>query len=418
MERVRVPLAEHQERACLADLTTAGTVATGHTDPADWAGLHPLGAVNPTGVPGIQVDGYFPDTSASNTNRGWNHDSQFVIRMPDRWNGGLVVAGSAGVREQYANDFVISDRVLADGYAFVSTDKGNTGVNFFLDGRRPGDALAEWNFRVTQLAVAAKATLLQRYGRLPGRTIAAGISNGGYLVRWQLENNPWLYDAGVDWEGTLWTQDRNLFTLLPPALRGYQRLAAGDPAGRDQVIAAGYPADTEFLWPFHHQYYWDFTQRTYREEFDPAFDGDLVAGVPFCASGTPNCDADYDYAARGGDVRDAVGRVDLTGRIGKPMITLHGTLDTLLPIGDSDAYRDLVRAAGRERLHRYYRFEGGTHVDGLYALYPDRIRPLLPCFTAAFEAAEAWLDGRRPPASATLPRPTGGDLANTCVLAA
>ncbi|HEU4348327.1 MAG TPA: tannase/feruloyl esterase family alpha/beta hydrolase, partial [Actinoplanes sp.] len=90
MSAVRVPGAAHQQTACLADLTTAGTVASGHTVPADWAGLHAPGTVNPTGVRGIQVDGYFPDRSTTNTNHGWNHDAQFVIRLPERWNGGLV----------------------------------------------------------------------------------------------------------------------------------------------------------------------------------------------------------------------------------------------------------------------------------------------------------------------------------------
>src|SRR5262245_40539349 len=83
---VPVPGAERQVSACLPDLTTAGTVADGHSDPAQWAGLQPAGARNPSGVPGLQVDGYFPDTSAFNTTHGWNHDSQFVIRLPDRWN--------------------------------------------------------------------------------------------------------------------------------------------------------------------------------------------------------------------------------------------------------------------------------------------------------------------------------------------
>ena|SRR5437762_10921774 len=119
LDRVAVPGAQRQVTACLADLTTAGTVASGHTDPADWAGLHPAGARNPSGVPGIQVDGYFPDTSATNATHGWNHDAQFVVRLPDRWNGGLVVTGTPGVREQYANDFTIADRVLAQGYAFA-----------------------------------------------------------------------------------------------------------------------------------------------------------------------------------------------------------------------------------------------------------------------------------------------------------
>ncbi|MFC4058377.1 tannase/feruloyl esterase family alpha/beta hydrolase [Planomonospora corallina] len=410
-DRVRVPGAEHQVAACLDDLTTAGTTATGHTDPADWAGLHPPGAVNPTGVPGIQIDGYFPDTSATNTNHGWKHDAQFVLRLPDEWNGGLVVAGTPGNREQYANDYTISDWALARGYAYAATDKGNTGLAFYTDGRAPGDAIAEWNERVTQLTVAARTAVRQRYGTAPRRTYAAGVSNGGYLVRWQLENRPWLYDGGVDWEGTLWrVRGDNLLTFLPPALRAYP---AGD---AEAMYAAGFARGSEFLWPYHSQVYWDLTQRIYREEIDPGYDGDAEAGTPYCAPGTPACDADYDYAAR--RPYKAVRKIALTGRIGKPLITLHGTLDTLLPISRSgDVYADMV---GDRRPFRYYRIEDGNHVDGLYGAHPDRLRPILPCFRSAFEALEDWVERRQsPPPSATLPRPEGaaaGDLANGCQL--
>jgi hypothetical protein len=58
-----VPGAAYQQQARLSELTTAGTVASGQTDPADWAGLTPAGLPTPSGVPGVQVDGYFPDDS-------------------------------------------------------------------------------------------------------------------------------------------------------------------------------------------------------------------------------------------------------------------------------------------------------------------------------------------------------------------
>ena len=67
-------------------------------------------------MPGLQVDGYFPDTSTFNTTHGWNHDSQFVLRIPDDWNGSLVVTGAPGVRKQYACDVLISDFVVAQGF--------------------------------------------------------------------------------------------------------------------------------------------------------------------------------------------------------------------------------------------------------------------------------------------------------------
>src|SRR4051794_11034663 len=104
---VEVPGAEMQKSACLDDLTTAGTSTTGHTDPSDWEGLHASGTENPTGVPGLQVDGYFPDDSTFNSENGWSHDSQFVIRFPNEWNGKLVVTGAPGIRKQYSTDFII-----------------------------------------------------------------------------------------------------------------------------------------------------------------------------------------------------------------------------------------------------------------------------------------------------------------------
>ncbi len=73
MGQLTVPGAEHLEAACLGDLTTAGTVKSGHTDPSTstgFGGLSVPGTVNPTGVPGIQLDGYFPDTSTFNTTHG------------------------------------------------------------------------------------------------------------------------------------------------------------------------------------------------------------------------------------------------------------------------------------------------------------------------------------------------------------
>ncbi|MFF0203947.1 tannase/feruloyl esterase family alpha/beta hydrolase [Streptomyces sp. NPDC005017] len=421
----RVPGAERQQASCLDELTTAGTVASGHTDPADWAGLTPKDLAVPSGVPGVQIDGYFPDTSTTNTNHGWQHDAQFVIRLPDRWNGGLVVAGTPGNREQYANDRAIADWVLARGYAYAATDKGNTGLAFHRDGEAPGDAIAEWNDRLTQLTRAARATVARHYHRPPARTLVTGMSNGGYLVRWQLENHPELYDGGVDWEGTLWRADGpTLLDFLPPALRAYPAYAAGgEDAGpaRDALHTAGYPAGSEFLWPYHHKVYWDLTQRIYREELDPGFDGATEAGTPYCTSGTPACDADYDYASRPAEVRQAVRKIALTGRIARPLITIHGTLDVLLPITrDSDVYARMVRDAGRAPLHRYYRVEGGTHADALTDMFPDRLRPLVPCHRTAFTALEDWLrKGHRPPASGTIALPAGADattLLNNCAL--
>ncbi|MFV0137396.1 tannase/feruloyl esterase family alpha/beta hydrolase [Streptomyces sp. HMX87] len=417
-ERVRVPGAALQRTACLNDLTTTGLAGTPYTDMADQAGLTAAATHKPSGVPGIQVDGYFPDSSRFNDTHGWRHDAQFVIRLPDRWNGGLVVTGAPGTRKQYATDTAISDRVLAQGYAYAATDKGNSGVDFYRDGTRPGDAVAEWNARTTQLTRAARRAVAQRYGQAPRRTYMTGISNGGYLTRWQLENHPELYDGGVDWEGALWTgKGPSLLTSLPTAV-AWTLGAARD----EDLHAAGFAPGSAFLWPYHEKAYWGVTQKIYRAEFDPSYDpgcpGPSAGGTLEEILSPCPADATYDYASRPASVHRAVARVALTGRIGKPMITLHGDLDALLPkTAGSDVYARMVDARGRGALHRYYTVRGGTHVDGLYDSHPERLRPILPCYRASFDALVAWVEkGTAPPADHTVDRPAGGGVVNSCAL--
>jgi Tannase and feruloyl esterase/3HB-oligomer hydrolase (3HBOH) len=420
---IHVPGAQLQRVECEADLSATALSLKGRSDASDWAGLSSARTVNPPAGAGIQIDGYFPDDSTTNTENNWNHDSQFVIRLPEHWNGQLVITGAPGVRKQYAPDFIISDWVLSMGYAYASTDKGNTGTSFFDNGSRsaPGQAVREWHDRVTQLTRAAKQVVAQRYGTGPARTWMTGISNGGYLTRWQLENHPELFDGGVDWEGTLMTPDGpNLFTYLPTALREYPQ-AEVDPAARQAMYDVGFAPGSEVLWRDHYAEYWDLTQRTYREAFDPTYDGATKAGTPFCttgtAPGTPTaCDAQYDYASRPRSVHQAVASVSLTGRIGKPMITLHGDLDALLPIRtDSDVYDRMIQKAGRGSLHRYYTIQDGNHVDGRADLYPQQLRPILPCYREAFQRLTAWVTtGKQPPVTQTVARQTNGDEANTC----
>jgi hypothetical protein len=423
LEAIDVPGAALQRAECHTDLSAASLALKGRSDASDWAGLHSKQSTNPPAGAGIQVDGYFPDDSTTNTTYGWNHDSQFVIRLPEEWNGQLVITGAPGVRKQYATDYILSDWLLSHGYAYAATDKGNTGTSFFQNGSRsaPGQAVREWHDRVSELAVAAKQVVAQRYGERPERTWMTGISNGGYLTRWQLENRPDLYDGGVDWEGTLMlAEGPNLFTYLPTALREYPQ-AALDPAARQRMYDVGFAPGSEILWPDHHAVYWDLTQRVYREAFDPEYDAGTKAGTPFCRTGTEPgtpgaCDAEYDYASRPQAVKDAVASVSLTGKIGKPMITLHGDLDALLPIrADSDVYTEMIADAGRSRIHRYYTIEDGNHVDDRYDTYPSEIRPMLPCYREAFLRLTSWVtSGETPPASQTVARPASGDLANTC----
>ena len=77
----------------------------------------------------------------------------------------------------------------------------------------------------------------------------------------------------------------------------------------------------------------------------------------------------------------------------------------------SDVYAELIKREGRSDKHRYYRIEGGTHVDSLYDTYPNKLRPILPCYRAAFDRLVDWVEDKVPPPdNQTIAKPTRGDV--------
>ena len=67
-------------------------------------------------VPGIQLDARI---AADPTGQ-----ARFLLRLPDSWNGRLVVAGASGTRSEFNGDFAWSDYVVQEGYAYASQNKG------------------------------------------------------------------------------------------------------------------------------------------------------------------------------------------------------------------------------------------------------------------------------------------------------
>ena len=58
------------------------------------------------------------------------HEARFLLRLPDDWNGKLVVAGTPAQRSEFTSDYGWSDYVVQKGYAFASQNKGV--LNFYL----------------------------------------------------------------------------------------------------------------------------------------------------------------------------------------------------------------------------------------------------------------------------------------------
>src|SRR5215471_4463565 len=119
-------------------------------------------------VPGSQLQARIADDPLG--------QARILIRLPDDWNGKLVVAGASGTRSEFNGDFVWSDYVVQKGYAYVSQNKGtlnftasnatdstacrlnpesNTFVHFYDDD--PGMPFTRWATFMTEAARLGRA---------------------------------------------------------------------------------------------------------------------------------------------------------------------------------------------------------------------------------------------------------------------
>src|SRR2546428_11358695 len=75
---------------------------------------------------------------------------------------------------------------------------------------------------------------------------------------------------------------------------------------------------------------------------------------------------DYNYLARrkAFQLSPRLGQISTDGDISKPLITLQGTMDALLPIKrHGRPLRHAVVAAGRAAVHRYYEIQNRHHIE-------------------------------------------------------
>ena len=67
-------------------------------------------------MPGIQINARIAGDPEG--------QARFLLRLPDDWNGRLVVAGASGTRSEFNGDWAWSDYVIQKGYAYASQNKG------------------------------------------------------------------------------------------------------------------------------------------------------------------------------------------------------------------------------------------------------------------------------------------------------
>ena len=439
-------LAETQDLQCVSspDLTTNNP----NTTPQDnsRAGLPPsaftprtdAAAVSPDApartpitraIPGLQLTGTMADDA----------DARWVLRLPESWNGRIVVGVPGGLRSEFMGDYIFSDFVVQQGYAYASTNKGTLNfyftapvadplacrlspppaataaayVHFYITEAK--DTIPEWFRRTREVTELARAAAEAYYERATERTYLFGISNGGHVVRRLLAESPQLYDGGIDWEGVYWSPaGPNILIDLPAALRPYRdyALSGFNPASpaHQAIVAAGYPPDIRAnpptpantfspvvgsLYETHANNYWDVTTCVFAKDLDPAY------------TGAPE---DYDYAARRKPfhLSARLGNISTDGDIARPLLTIHGTMDTLLPIQrHARPFRDAVVAAGKVELHRLYEVQNGNHIEHYRQSCCNftQLEFLQPHAHEAFRRLVAWVEsGVTPPRSQCIPR--------------
>ena len=114
----------------------------------------------------------------------------------------------------------------------------------------------------------------------------------------------------------------------------------------------------------------------------------------------------YTYSARTGvsGVSSSLAAVATTGKIHRPLITVAGTMDALLPITRNvQSYEKLVNAsrkggkAPRKAPYRLYEVQNGTHIDGYTTIFPQ-LQLIRPYAQQAFDLLVDHVENR-----ATLP---------------
>ena len=309
---------------------------------------------------------------------------RLVIRVPEKWNGSLVVGahgGSGGdavdrsgkvyATSETALDDVIGAYAFANGFAYASVDRDGMG------GTRAGYALT------MEFATLARAEVTRIGKSTPLRTYVVGLSAGGGIARMIAEAMPTPFDGALIIAGAggdvITRMDRQqrmaaLWPLIDP--RAHAGLSNTDPKIVSYSEAVGTPVEARRLWPY--------------------------TGAGAAAAARP-----------AGTVENSTAKPSI------PTIEVVGTWDDLV-IREIRAYRD--RVDPKER-HRLYQVEGVWHmsgdddgVAGFQFAAESRMKldkdvadamgespSYIPTVREAFDYLVRWVEkGTAPPASQTI----------------
>ena len=335
----------------------------------------------------------------------------YQIEIPDSWNGELVMYahGFAGFGNEVSVNpppAALRKQLISDGFAWAAS-------SFSENGYTPGIGADD--------TLALKQYFAQQYGA-PKRTYLAGLSMGGNVVTLSLEHYADQYDGALAVCGALTGEEEIDYLTSWAALAEYTAgvtIPIGEGGGKvgpvllqDLPKALGTPTSPtakgeQFLSGIENltggprPFFVEGMTANYLVNFgllllDPdrqSLPGRAATnvGTTYKIAGVPDAVVNGAIRRFAADpaARDATAHPDAvptTGKISKPLLTIHGTGDLFVPISIEQNYLQKVQAAGKGDLLVQRAIRSGGH-----CAFTDQE------YITAFHDLVSWVrDGKKP----------------------
>jgi pimeloyl-ACP methyl ester carboxylesterase len=257
--------------------------------------------------------------------------ANYVIRIPDTWNGVLIVGCHAYFTNRDPNQELQFDSLAAifisQGYGYASSDYGaqgycvNAGVNA--------------TYQLTQYVI-------NNYN-VTGKVYIFGGSMGGEIALLLGEKYPNIYSGVLDMCGP-----KNLVTMYNDG--SYLAGASLEQIRQFYGWPASAPADSTV------QFFKDYA---------------TTAGIDLVAEtgGSPTTAP---------QVYEKISPINHVN-ISIPVISLVGNKDYIVPLSQTEAYQSAITAAGHSDLYKMITVPGGGHIDTItLAQAPTALAQLIP----------------------------------------
>jgi len=370
----------------------------------------------------------------------------YEIRFPADWNGTLVLYAH-GYRDAFDHPLDTTDRsipennvadsapggdafedaLLAQGYALAGSLYASDGwavrdgigdtrrlVRYVQTKVAKPDTTIQWGFSMGSVVTMEMA----EHNRAVDGFIAACAVGAGATDAWNVLLTLTLaYDAALGWP-TEWGTPTDVPEFLDfeefvfPVLLGQVSDPANLPLFEFVRLVSDLPPGTFYTnWLFTDMYF----ATEARAELERRAGGPVTSNPKHVYAVEPD-EAAY-LASLGVDVDGLLAEMnsthtvaakqqrqylrrnaDYTGRLRAPMLTLHTTIDGLVPVVHESAYRETVEAAGYEDLL----YQTYVLADGHCAFSPEQL-------VTVIVAMEAWLDTGVMPVAAQFPDALGFD---------